>query len=239
MPSSRFSLTLLRPKHWPITLSKVPSTRRVRLLARLRFLSWWHRAPMDVHIPPGVIIGKRINIEVLPHSKTSFSIGKGSTIGDDVRLRLRGGKIEIGEGVDLRATSILNVTGGHLVIEGPSNVGWGVAIHCAESVKIGYFAQIAEYSTIVDSNHIHTAPGEWSYFNTRTSPIELGADVWVCPKSTITMGVTIGEHVIVGPSSVVTKDVPGGVLSSGIPAKVIRELQLPWETPELGDSETA
>jgi acetyltransferase-like isoleucine patch superfamily enzyme len=235
MPSPR----LLRPKHWPVTLSKIPSTRRLRLLARIRFLSWWHRAPIDAHIPPGVIIGKRINLEILGHTRSSFSIGKGSTIGDDVRLRLRGGSIEIGEDVDLRATCILNVTGGHLVIEGPSNVGWGVAIHCAESVKIGYFAQIAEYSTIVDSNHIHTAPGEWSYFNTRTAPIELGADVWVCPKSTVTMGVTVGEHVIIGPSSVVTKDVPSGVLSSGIPARVVKELDLPWKTLEIGDIESA
>jgi maltose O-acetyltransferase len=239
MPSLRRLVTRLRPKHWPVTLGKIPSTRRVRLLWRLRFLSWWHHAPITADIAPGVTIGKRINLEIHPGSRNALSIGKGSTLGDDVRLRLRGGSITIGEQVDVRATAILNVTGGDLVIDGPSNVGWGVAIHCAESVRIGYFAQIAEYSTIVDSNHIHTAPGEWSYFNTRTAPIELGADVWVCPKSTITMGVTIGEHVIVGPSSVVTKDVPGGVLSSGIPAKVIRELNLPWESPAIGDSESA
>ena len=238
MPSPRRLLTLSRPKHWPVTLSRVPSTRRIRLLLRLRLLSWWYRAPIEADIAPDVNIGKRINLEIQPHTKNSLSIGSGSTLGDDVRLRLRGGSITIGEKVDVRATTVLNITGGALVVDGPSNIGWGVAIHCSESVTIGHFAQIAEYSTIVDSNHVQTAPDEWSYFNTTSAPIVLKPDVWVCPKSTVTMGVTIGEHVIVGPSSVVTKDVPPGVLSSGIPARVIKELDLPWN-PRAGDIDLA
>ncbi|HVV36773.1 MAG TPA: hypothetical protein VHC63_09250 [Acidimicrobiales bacterium] len=238
MSSPRRMLTLLRPRNWPVTLRKVPSTRRARLLLRLRFLSWWHSAPIEVSIAPDVTIGKRVNLEIRSHTRNSLHVGKGSTIGDDVRLRLRGGSIRIGESVDVRANTVLNITGGDLVVDGPSNIGWGVAIHCAESVTIGHFAQIAEYSTIVDSNHVQTAPDEWSYFNTTSAPIVLKPDVWVCPKSTVTMGVTIGEHVIVGPSSVVTKDVPPGVLSSGIPARVIKELDLPWK-PRVGDIDLA
>ena len=69
----------------------------------------------------------------------------------------------------------------------------------------------------------------WSYHNTKTAPIEIGEDVWICPKSTITSGVTIGDHTIVASSTVVVKDTPSGVLISGVPGKVIRELDLPWK----------
>jgi len=41
-------------------------------------------------------------------------------------------------------------------------------------------------------------------------------------NATILCGVTVGEGAIVGAGSVVTKDVPSGVIVAGNPAKVIR-----------------
>ncbi|WP_328742593.1 hypothetical protein [Flavimobilis rhizosphaerae] len=46
----------------------------------------------------------------------------------------------------------------------------------------------------------------------------LGGGVVVCP------GVTIGENTVVGAGSVVTRDLPAGVLAVGNPARVVREL---------------
>ena len=40
----------------------------------------------------------------------------------------------------------------------------------------------------------------------------------VCP------GVTIGAHTVVGAGSVVTRDLPEGVVAVGSPARVVREL---------------
>jgi len=45
----------------------------------------------------------------------------------------------------------------------------------------------------------------------------IGADAIILP------GVTIGDNVVVGCGSVVTKDVPSGCIVAGNPAKVIRE----------------
>jgi acetyltransferase-like isoleucine patch superfamily enzyme len=44
-------------------------------------------------------------------------------------------------------------------------------------------------------------------------------------NATILCGVTVGEGAIVGAGSVVTKDVPPGVIVAGNPAKVIRKIK--------------
>ena len=43
-------------------------------------------------------------------------------------------------------------------------------------------------------------------------------------SATILCGVTIGENAIVGAGSVVTKDVPPGVIVAGVPARIVKHL---------------
>jgi acetyltransferase-like isoleucine patch superfamily enzyme len=209
--------------------------RRKRLLLRIKAEAWLAEAEVEVLIRPGVSIGRDVRIEVKPRSKTKLTILEGSKIGDDVRLRLWGGEIFLGETVDVRAGAILSVGGGTLRLDGFNNLSWGVVIHCANSVHLHKFAHVAEFSTIVDSSHFYTSPDKWSYHNVKTRPVVLGEDVWVCPKATITSGVTIGDHTIVGANSCVTKDVPSGVLVSGVPAQVVKDLDLPWKRTPSGN----
>lgn len=53
------------------------------------------------------------------------------------------------------------------------------------------------------------------------APIEIGNDVFLGTNSIVMPGVTIGSKVIIGAGSVVTKDVPGGVVVAGNPARII------------------
>ncbi|HEU4699533.1 MAG TPA: sugar O-acetyltransferase [Gemmatimonadales bacterium] len=55
-------------------------------------------------------------------------------------------------------------------------------------------------------------------------PIEIGADVWVGGGALILPGVRIGDGTVIGAGSVVTRDVPAGVLAAGNPCRVIREI---------------
>ncbi|MDF1505901.1 sugar O-acetyltransferase [Roseisolibacter sp. H3M3-2] len=55
-------------------------------------------------------------------------------------------------------------------------------------------------------------------------PIDIGADVWVGGGALILPGVTIGDRAVIGAGSVVTRDVPAGVLAAGNPCRVIREI---------------
>ena len=52
--------------------------------------------------------------------------------------------------------------------------------------------------------------------------IVIGKGCWIASGAIISGGVTIGDNVIIGAGSVVTKDVPSGVFAAGIPARIIR-----------------
>ncbi len=55
-------------------------------------------------------------------------------------------------------------------------------------------------------------------------PVMIGNNVWIGGSATILPGVTIGDNVVIGAGSVVTKDVPSDVVVGGNPAKIIRHL---------------
>jgi len=55
-------------------------------------------------------------------------------------------------------------------------------------------------------------------------PITLEDDVWLGGSVVICPGVTVGRGAVVGAGSVLTKDVPPGVVVGGNPARVVREL---------------
>ena len=55
-------------------------------------------------------------------------------------------------------------------------------------------------------------------------PIEIGSDVWVGGGAIICPGVKIGSKSVIGAGSVVTRDIPEGVVAAGNPCRVIREI---------------
>ena len=55
-------------------------------------------------------------------------------------------------------------------------------------------------------------------------PIEIGSDVWVGGGAIICPGVKIGSKTVIGAGSVVTRDIPDGVIAAGNPCRVIREI---------------
>lgn len=74
--------------------------------------------------------------------------------------------------------------------------------------------------------------------------INVGKNCFIGCRSTILMGVTIGDNTIIGAGSVVNKDIPSNVVAAGVPCKVLCTLdeyvekhkdeflycvKLPWE----------
>jgi len=60
---------------------------------------------------------------------------------------------------------------------------------------------------------------------TRIAPVRIGNRVFVGARTLILPGVTIGDDVIIGAGSVVTRDVPAGTVASGSPARVQGSLE--------------
>ena len=55
-------------------------------------------------------------------------------------------------------------------------------------------------------------------------PINIEDNVWIGAGVIINPGVTIGKNTVIGSGSVVTKDIPSGVVAVGNPCRVLREI---------------
>lgn len=54
--------------------------------------------------------------------------------------------------------------------------------------------------------------------------VEIGDSVWIGGNVVINPGVVIGSNVVIGSGSVVTKNIPSGVIAAGNPCRIIREI---------------
>ncbi|MDE6672601.1 MAG: sugar O-acetyltransferase [Ruminococcus sp.] len=55
-------------------------------------------------------------------------------------------------------------------------------------------------------------------------PIKVGSNVWFGGNVCVMPGVTIGDNVVIGGGSVVTKDIPSGVVAVGNPCRPVKEI---------------
>ena len=55
-------------------------------------------------------------------------------------------------------------------------------------------------------------------------PITIEDGVWIGGHAVIAPGVRIGRNSVIGAGSVVTKDIPAGVLAAGVPCRPIRPI---------------
>ena len=55
-------------------------------------------------------------------------------------------------------------------------------------------------------------------------PVSIGDNCWLGGNTIVCPGVKIGNNVVIGAGSVVTKDIPANVVAMGTPAKVVREI---------------
>ena len=54
--------------------------------------------------------------------------------------------------------------------------------------------------------------------------VTIGDNVWLGGNTVVCPGVHIGNNVVIGAGSVVTKDIPDNVCAAGNPCRVIREI---------------
>ena len=105
------------------------------------------------------------------------------------------------------------------------NLGCMVAV--AQRVEIGAHCMFANHCFVTDADHAFDDPElpiTWQGFRVR-GPVRIGDNCWFGTNCVVTSGVTIGERTVVGANSVVTRDLPPGVIAAGAPAKVLKEIE--------------
>lgn len=113
--------------------------------------------------------------------------------------------------------------GAHLTIGDNFQMNDSCHIACAEHVVIGDDVLIA--SRVFISDHDHRIPDIGQSPLTSgldTAKVSIGSRVWLGEGVCILKGVTIGDDVVVGANSVVTKDIPSGTVCVGAPARIIK-----------------
>ena len=127
---------------------------------------------------------------------------------------------------------------------------WRVSLHRMRGVKIGKNVYIG-YDVIFDRIHPELVTiedyveiGDRSIISVHSrgtlllrgayqrevKPVRIGRGAWIAPACIILPGVTIGEQAVVGTGSVVTRSIPPRSVAVGVPAKVIKNLDLPQES---------
>lgn len=148
------------------------------------------------------------------------------------------GHINIGEDSFIRGSLEVQRPGGKISVGSKCYIGDHTRIWAAESISIGNNVLIAHNCNVFD-NDTHPVDklerrqdasnilfdGKRKNFSSlKSSPVVIENDAWIGCNSIILKGVTIGEGSIVAAGSVVTKDVPAGVVVAGNPAKVVKTL---------------
>jgi galactoside O-acetyltransferase len=114
---------------------------------------------------------------------------------------------------------------------GGRNVHFGRGIYCNSNltlvddadIYVGDNCLIAPNVVIATAGHpILPILREHHYVYNR--PIRIGRNVWIGSGVQILPGATIGDDSVIGAGSVVTGDIPGGVVAFGVPCRVIRAI---------------
>lgn len=125
-------------------------------------------------------------------------------------------------------------------IELPFHANWG-----GKNVHFGNYVYANFNLTMVDDGHIYVGDnvlfGPNVVVATANHPIDptlrkkglqynkdvhIEENVWIGASVVIVPGVRIGKNSIIGGGSVVTKDIPEGVVAVGNPCRVLREISL-------------
>ena len=93
-----------------------------------------------------------------------------------------------------------------------------VHIYNLGKVTIGSHSVLSQDVYLCAGTHDYTKPN----LPLEKPPITIGSGVWICAGAFIGPGVTIGDNAVIAAKSVVTKDVPAGMIVGGNPAKVIK-----------------
>lgn len=177
----------------------------------------------------GIKIGNNSKIAHSAHINQKAVLGNNVVIGPNTII----GKSIIGDNSIIEFGSIF------LSNDEPIKIG--------RDCYIGIYAVLEGIGGLVIGNNVHLAGpsiGIWTHssinqcllgdklsdFSHRiVGAIKIEDNVWIGGKATIYPNVTIGHHSVILPNSVVNKNIPPYSMAGGVPAKIIRKIDISKE----------
>mgnify|MGYP001135298232 FL=1 len=111
----------------------------------------------------------------------------------------------------------------HISIGARSFVNYDCVFLDCNRIEIGEEVQIGPGVHIYTATHPLEATTRRSGLESAL-PVRVGDGAWIGGGSILCPGVTVGENTVIGAGSVVTRDLPGGVLAVGNPCRVVRSI---------------
>lgn len=128
-------------------------------------------------------------------------------------------------------------TGENCYIEPPFHANWGCNMHVGKNFYANFNLTVVDDADIYIGDSVMIAPNVVIATGTHpicpelrekayqyNLPVHIGSRVWIGAGAIILPGVTIGDDSVIGAGSVVTKDVPAGVVAVGNPCRVLRKI---------------
>lgn len=132
---------------------------------------------------------------------------------------------------------LLGSVGEDVVIMPPFRCDYGTQIEIGDHFFANYDCLFLDVCSIKIGNHVMLGPRVCLYTAAHPlssevrdtgleygKPITIGNSVWIGGNVIVNPGVTIGNEVVIGAGSVVTHDLPDGVIAAGNPCRVLRRI---------------
>lgn len=129
----------------------------------------------------------------------------------------------VGEGCYIETPFRANWGGKHVFLGDYVYANFNLTLVDDANIYIGDHVMIGPNVTIATANH-PIDPELRARGLQYNREVHIGKNAWIGANTLIVPGVTIGENTVIGGGSVVTKDIPAGVVAMGSPCKVLREI---------------
>jgi len=161
--------------------------------------------------------------------------------GHPICSRFPGSSISLGSHVTLDSSPRANPLGGsspcvlrtmtsaaHLTLGDRVGLSSSVIV-AGNSIEIGEDTILGAGAMVLDNDFHALGPGfSWlTEYSKNSKPVKIGRGCFIGARSIILKGVTLGDRVIIGAGSVVTKDIPAYSIAAGNPARIVRTLPKP------------
>lgn len=143
---------------------------------------------------------------------------------------------DLGARRDLLRELLQNVTAEHVEILAPFMVDYGYNVFMGAGCFVNHNVYMMDCAKITFGKKCFIGPSCGFYTAIHpmevvkrnagyemAKPITVGDNVWLGGNVIVLPGVTIGSNSVIGAGSVVTEDIPEGVLAVGNPCKVVRK----------------